>query len=227
VSPATRLNDGLITLAPTLFFVFSTIWFSKSELSTRFFTWLNDNYTPWEINVYWTLGITTGSYWLIGVIFMAFDMFDPLHNLVKKYKLQPDIRLTWTQYLEVMRIAGRNLLFVNIPLTLLTAHLSPLRTTLPLPSGWTIFGHYWLCMLFEEVGFYAVHRTVHSKRLYAKVHKLHHTFTAPIALASTYCSMTEHLFVSTSTSTLVLTLSPTSSRSSPPSTSSTPTGSSP
>lgn len=198
MSPATRLNDGLLPLLPIFFFVGATILFSKSQAATDFFTWLNANYTPWDINVYWTLGITTGSYWLIGLVFLAFDMYDPLHNLVKKYKVQPDVRLTWAQYREVMRIAGRNLLCVNIPLTVLVAYAYPLRTTLPLPSGWTIFGHYWLCMLFEEVGFYGVHHAVHSKRLYAKIHKLHHTFTAPVALASTYCTMTEHLFVSAS-----------------------------
>jgi methylsterol monooxygenase len=201
VLPATRLNDGLLPLLPIVFFVGVTILFNKTQTAVDFYTWLNANYTPWEINTYWTLAITSSSYWLVGFVFMAFDMNDSLHNLVKKYKLQPDVRLSWAQYREVMRIALRNLVFVNVPLTFATAYMYPLRTTLPLPGGWTVFGHYWLCMLFEEVGFYAVHRLVHHKALYARVHKLHHAFTAPVALASTYCTMPEHLFVSSKCTT--------------------------
>jgi methylsterol monooxygenase len=195
--PSTRANAGVLPLLPIFFFVGSTILFNRTSTATNFYTWLNANYTRWEINVYWTLGVTTLSYWALGLVFMLFDMVDPLHNLVKRYKLQPDVRVTWAQYRQIMLIVVRNLLFVNVPLTIATAYFYPLRTELPLPSGWTVFWHYWLCLLCEEVGFYAVHRTVHSKRLYASIHKLHHTFTAPVALASTYCTMTEHLFVST------------------------------
>lgn len=138
--------------------------------------------------------MTTGSYWLVGLIFMAFDLIDPLHKLVKKYKLQPDVRITGAQYRQVMKIAFRNLLCVNIPLTVAMAYIYPLRTVLPLPGAWTCFWQYFVCLACEEIGFYTVHRICHSKLLYKRVHKLHHQFTAPVALASTYCTMTEHIF---------------------------------
>lgn len=45
-----------------------------------------------------------------------------------------------------------------------------------------------------EMGFYYIHRTFHSKLLYPLFHKQHHEFTAPVGLASTYCTLTEHVF---------------------------------
>eukprot|EP00441_Pelagodinium_beii_P012645 CAMPEP_0197686398 /NCGR_PEP_ID=MMETSP1338-20131121/102446_1 /TAXON_ID=43686 ORGANISM="Pelagodinium beii, Strain RCC1491" /NCGR_SAMPLE_ID=MMETSP1338 /ASSEMBLY_ACC=CAM_ASM_000754 /LENGTH=241 /DNA_ID=CAMNT_0043268331 /DNA_START=1 /DNA_END=722 /DNA_ORIENTATION=+ len=49
-------------------------------------------------------------------------------------------------------------------------------------------------ILTEEVMFFYVHRWLHeSKRMYAAVHKLHHTWTAPVSLVATYCHPFEHV----------------------------------
>jgi methylsterol monooxygenase len=49
-------------------------------------------------------------------------------------------------------------------------------------------------LLVTELIFYHVHRVFHeNKRLYAKIHKIHHTWPAPVALVATYAHPIEHL----------------------------------
>lgn len=42
--------------------------------------------------------------------------------------------------------------------------------------------------------FYGSHLLLHSKRFYTRIHKFHHTFTSPVAVAAQYAHPIEHLF---------------------------------
>ena len=49
-------------------------------------------------------------------------------------------------------------------------------------------------LVVEEICFFYVHRWLHeNKWMYAKVHKIHHTWTSPISLVAIYCHPFEHL----------------------------------
>jgi methylsterol monooxygenase/4-alpha-methyl-delta7-sterol-4alpha-methyl oxidase len=53
-----------------------------------------------------------------------------------------------------------------------------------LPSLYEICKQVFLCSLFEDAAFYWCHRTLHSKYLYARVHKIHHLHRNIVATAS-------------------------------------------
>merc|ERR1712079_186619 len=64
-----------------------------------------------------------------------------------------------------------------------------------LPSWQRLVAQTVFSLLVTEMVFYHVHRTFHeNKRLYAQVHKIHHTWPAPVALVATYAHPIEHVF---------------------------------
>ena len=69
-------------------------------------------------------------------------------------------------------------------------HMQPIESTLDflfwgvLKLGFAVY--------FEDLTFYWMHRMLHASTwLYARVHKLHHTYTAPIAINGAYMTAAE------------------------------------
>lgn len=68
--------------------------------------------------------------------------------------------------------------------------------TVGLPSPHTLAAQTAFSLLMTEVWFYHVHRLLHeNKRLYGMIHKKHHTWTAPVAIVSTFAHPVEHIGV--------------------------------
>jgi sterol desaturase/sphingolipid hydroxylase (fatty acid hydroxylase superfamily) len=76
------------------------------------------------------------------------------------------------------------------------------------PSLPTFIWHMWLCWLGEDFFQYFFHRFLHIPWLYKNVHKLHHEFQTPFALAGSYATPYELVFLAICTFMPALLLRP-------------------
>ncbi|KAF7976547.1 hypothetical protein HWV62_6197 [Athelia sp. TMB] len=150
---------------------------------------------------YWgSLSIQLVCFWGLSTIYVAlpylFPEFSARHKLQKAEK-QP----TWADIRECALIAVRNQL-IGVSLLTLSVYReaqsgrapSPTLYSPVLPSAATVVRDVILGMMIREVLFYYIHRACHHRLLYPIIHKPHHRFTAPVAYAAQYATVTEHLF---------------------------------
>lgn len=61
------------------------------------------------------------------------------------------------------------------------------------PTFWILLRDLVVSYLIFDVSFYTLHRLLHSKYLYKRIHKIHHEWKSPIGVAGIYAHPTEHL----------------------------------
>jgi 4-alpha-methyl-delta7-sterol-4alpha-methyl oxidase len=69
--------------------------------------------------------------------------------------------------------------------------------SLPLPSWTDTIIRCFLYFVAEDTFFYWGHRFLHTKWAYNNIHYLHHQYSAPIAMASSYAHPIEFMFLGT------------------------------
>jgi methylsterol monooxygenase len=132
------------------------------------------------------------------VAFWGFGMLFAIPALlhVSKWKIQQRKTLDARELLRAMPLIVFNFMLsaVVIPVVLYACLPSSSFDWRTLPSTTTLARDALVWMTIEEVLFFYVHRWLHiNKWMYQKVHKLHHTWTAPVSFVSIYCNPVEHI----------------------------------
>ncbi|KIL57467.1 hypothetical protein M378DRAFT_181618 [Amanita muscaria Koide BX008] len=137
-------------------------------------------------------------FWVISAIYVAlpsvFPEFSARHKLQKLEK-QPTPSELWQCLAVVFRnqivssLVHATILYVHS----LTGKRTVYRFDAALPGIPEILRDVLLTALLHDIFFYHIHRLLHHPLLYRTYHKTHHRFTAPVAMAAQYASVTEHV----------------------------------
>ena len=188
-------NSKLKSLSASAALIAAYVGFNSSAVGQSFYAYLDDTYGEFDVNLWGTFVITTVFFWALGAVFAVPDLTGWPRWLFK-YKTQPFVRVSGREYANIAWIGLRNQIVAVLPLLYLATVFGPTRPVAPayLPSPIQAVATALFDVFCTELGFYYIHRSFHSKLLYPIFHKQHHEFTAPVGLASTYCTLTEHVF---------------------------------
>merc|ERR1719336_2880065 len=135
--------------------------------------------------------VTLLGFWGIGSILAVAAFFH-----VKHWKIQANRSLDTKALFQALPLIAFNSVLGSILGSVLFYAFLP-ETSFDyrnLPSTTTIARDVLVWVLVEEVMFFYVHRALHeNKQWYAKIHKLHHTWTAPVSFVAIYCHPVEHI----------------------------------
>lgn len=139
---------------------------------------------PWVLDIAIPLALTNAIYWGFGLFFLALDCISS--TWWKENKCQRRAPpMPWADVRHITAVVGVQLVTVYPLVLWLGMSFSHSRLKYDfdsLPDLPTALGSFLFFAVSSEVYFYHVHRALHHPSVYPYVHKLHHAYTAPIAL---------------------------------------------
>lgn len=131
-----------------------------------------------------SLVLVGATYLVHGHLFLALDLLRA-PDFLYAHKIQKDKVVTRKQLGRMYPMLLTGFLAALVPGAVILGLSGALRVDVALPPVSEVALSFVAFALLEEVGFYYTHRALHMF-YYSDVHKIHHEFKAPIALAAAY-----------------------------------------
>ncbi|GAB4856996.1 Methylsterol monooxygenase 1-1 [Ancistrocladus abbreviatus] len=181
--PYKTISDAEAALNRTLTFA-ETLWFNYSANKSDYFLYSHN----------------------ILFLFLIFSLAPlpvVLFDLVRssnfdRFKIQPKVKLSPSEMFACYKTVMKLFFLVVGPLQLVSypsIKFIGIGTGLPLPSIWEMLMQLTVYFLVEDYTNYWIHRWLHCKWGYEKVHKVHHEYNAPIGFAAPYAHWAEILIL--------------------------------
>ncbi|KAJ8773076.1 hypothetical protein K2173_028253 [Erythroxylum novogranatense] len=135
-------------------------------------------------------------YSLFSLPYILIDLIE--WKKLTKYKIQPRIKISFSGMLRCYKDVVVSSFLVFGPLQLFSYDILKwfgIRTSLPLPCGWEVLSQILIYFLIEDYVGYWLHRWLHTKWAYEKIHHVHHEYIAPIGPAAPYAHWAETLIL--------------------------------
>ena len=175
-------------------------WTTATSFSAEaYWASIVSTYPPQAIEFFGTLLVQLLSYWVPGFFFQLLDVLAPAfshRHKIQPIPKQPTSAQKWHAFIIVARNQLMNMALHASLLVFVTnfgGKQSSYVITPELPRWTTVAWQLPVCMLLREVMFWHFHRLLHHPFFYAPIHKFHHRFTAPVALAAQYAHPFEHI----------------------------------
>ncbi|XP_068161363.1 cholesterol 25-hydroxylase-like protein [Antennarius striatus] len=126
--------------------------------------------------------------------YLLLDLLAPHWPPLRRYRLEPGPPLGGGTVLLCLCLVLQNHLLFILPLTLLHWYLTPAHLPAEAPPLPRLLAQVLVCLLVFDLQSFVWHLLHHRVTwLYRRVHKVHHTFSAPSAPAAEYSSAWETL----------------------------------
>ncbi|XVF33495.1 hypothetical protein REPUB_Repub17cG0173400 [Reevesia pubescens] len=119
-------------------------------------------------------------------------------KLMAKFKVQTKIKTSFSDMFKCYKDVMKIFIVVIGPLQIVsfpTFKWIGIHTSLALPSVWEILSQLIVYFVIEDYTNYWLHRLLHSKWGYEKIHYKHHEYSAPIGFAAPYAHWAEILIL--------------------------------